>query len=85
LGGHHIDALRGFGFKPGENEAMTLGQRLMDLILLHPVVDRQPFRGGKFFIAFIRTKTKRASDSRQRLFEIGLDIVNVLDADRQPH
>lgn len=35
-----------------ENEAMTLGQRLMDLFIVQHVVDQQPFRNGKFFYRF---------------------------------
>ena len=35
-----------------ENEVMTLGQRLMDLFIVHHVVDGQPFRDGKFFYRF---------------------------------
>lgn len=34
------------------NEAMTLGQWLIDLFIVHHVVDSQPFRDGKFFYRF---------------------------------
>lgn len=39
------------------NEAMTLGQRLIDLFIVHHVVDDQPFRDGKFFYRFYRDET----------------------------
>jgi hypothetical protein len=51
VGSHAIKWMRE-QFQLNENEAMTLGQRLMDLFLVHHVVDRQPFRGGKFFYRF---------------------------------
>lgn len=52
--GAHAMAWMREQFHLSENEAMTLGQRLMDLFLVHHVVDRQPFRGGKFFYRFYR-------------------------------
>lgn len=35
-----------------ENEAMTLGQRMIDLFIIHHVVDEQSFRGGNYFYRF---------------------------------
>lgn len=34
------------------NEAMTLGQRLIDLFVFHHVVDEHPFKDGDFFYRF---------------------------------
>jgi hypothetical protein len=34
------------------NEAMTLGQRLIDLFIIHHVTDEHPFRDGYFFYRF---------------------------------
>lgn len=51
VGAHAIKWMRE-QFELSENEAMTLGQRLMDLFLVHHVVDQQPFRGGTFFYRF---------------------------------
>lgn len=40
--------------EPGlsHNEAMTLGQRLIDLFIIHHVTDEHPFRDGHFFYRF---------------------------------
>lgn len=40
--------------EPGlsHNEAMTLGQRLIDLFIIHHVSDEHPFRDGYFFYRF---------------------------------
>lgn len=35
-----------------DNEAMTLGQQLVDLFVIHHVVDQRPFRDGRFFYRF---------------------------------
>lgn len=34
------------------NEAMTLGQRLIDLFVFHHVVDEHPFKDGDFYYRF---------------------------------
>ncbi len=39
-------------FELGEHEASTLGQRLMDLYMVHHVTNSQPFRNGHFFYRF---------------------------------
>lgn len=39
-------------YQLSENEAMTLGQRMIDLFIVHHVVDQRPFRDGKFFYRF---------------------------------
>jgi hypothetical protein len=53
------------------NEAMTIGQRMIDLSIMHHVVDEQPFRDGDFFYrAYIhdvpKTVQTGASRSTQR-------------------
>jgi len=48
-------------FQLSENEAVTLGQRLMDLFIVHHVVDRQPFRAGRFFYRFFSAASRSAS------------------------
>lgn len=39
-------------FNLSENEAMTLGQQLVDLFVVHHVVDQRLFRNGRFFYRF---------------------------------
>jgi hypothetical protein len=40
-----------------ENEAMTLGERLLDLFVFHHVFDEHHFRNGNFFFRFYRDET----------------------------
>lgn len=44
-------------FDLSENEAMTLGQQLTDLFVIHHVVDQRPFRDGRFFYRFYVDET----------------------------
>jgi hypothetical protein len=59
VGAHAVKWMRE-QFDLNENEAMTLGQRLMDLFLVHHVVDGQPFRGGTFFYRFYQDENQDA-------------------------
>jgi hypothetical protein len=40
-----------------ENEAMTLGERLLELCIFHHVFDEQHFRNGHFFFRFYRDES----------------------------
>lgn len=51
VGAHAVKSLRD-NFELSENEAMTLGEQLIDLFVLHHVVDQRPFRNGRFFYRF---------------------------------
>lgn len=51
VGAHATACLRD-QFRLSENEAMTLGQQLVDLFVVHHVVDQRPFRDGRFFYRF---------------------------------
>ena len=43
------------------NEAMTLGQRLIDLSIIHHVVDEHPFKDGQFFYRFYEDERRDGS------------------------
>lgn len=51
VGAHAAKCLRD-KFELTENEAMTLGQQLIDLFVVHHVVDQRAFRDGRFFYRF---------------------------------
>lgn len=51
VGAHAVKSLR-YNFELSENEAMTLGEQLLDLFVLHHVVDQRLFRNGRFFYRF---------------------------------
>lgn len=59
VGAHAVKSLR-YNFELSENEAMTLGEQLLDLFVLHHVADQRPFRDGRFFYRFYQDEA--ASD-----------------------
>jgi Domain found in Dishevelled, Egl-10, and Pleckstrin (DEP) len=53
-----FDWMRAKGFT--ENEAMTIGQRMIDLNLIHHVADEQPFRADNLFFRALHDENAQA-------------------------